>query len=88
MGISIPKASFPGIVEIRAELARIDRAISSARRITEDDWVPGAGVSSNKVTIGPCFTSVISPLILKSDNGSTSRFTDRETMEIFNMVYC
>ena len=28
------------------------------------------------------------PLILKSDNGSTSRFTDRETMEIFNMVYC
>ena len=28
------------------------------------------------------------PLILKSDNGFTSRFTDRETMEIFNMVYC
>ena len=65
-GISIPKASFPGIVEILAELARIDLAISSESLITEDDCVPGAGVSSNRVTIGPCFTSVISPLILKS----------------------
>ena len=37
LGISIPKASLPGIVEILAELARIDLAMSSERRITDDD---------------------------------------------------
>ena len=44
----------------------MDLAISSESLITVDDCVPGAGVSSKRVTIGPCLTSVISPLILKS----------------------
>ena len=40
--------------------------MSSDNLITLEDSVPGAGVNSNKVTIGPCLTSVICPLILKS----------------------
>ena len=67
-GISIPKASLPGIVEILADFALIDLAISSESLITVEDCVPGAGVSSKRVTIGPCFTSVILPFILKSSN--------------------
>ncbi len=56
------------MVEILADLARIDLAISSANLITVEDCVPGAGVNSNSVTIGPCLTSVIFPFTLKSDN--------------------
>ena len=40
----MPKASFPGIVDILAELDLIDLAISSESLITVDDCVPGAGV--------------------------------------------
>ena len=79
-GISIPIASFPGIVEILVDLALIDLAISSDKRITLDDRVPGAGVNSNKVTIGPCLTFVISPLILKS-------FRTFASNEVFNSAF-
>ena len=79
-GISIPIASFPGIVDILVDFALIDLAMSSDRRITLDDRVPGAGVNTNNVTIGPCLTSVISPLILKS-------FRTFASKEVFNSAF-
>ena len=55
----MPKASLPGIVEILAEIALIDLAISSVLLMTLDVKVPGAGFNSKSVTIGPCLTSII-----------------------------
>ena len=39
-------AFLPGITATRAEIALIERAMSSASEITRDDLVPGAGSSS------------------------------------------
>ena len=79
-GISIPIASLPGIVDILVDLALIDLAISSDNLITLEDKVPGAGVSSKRVTIGPCLTSVICPLILKSLKTPANK-------EVFNSAF-
>ncbi len=45
-GSSMPMAFLPGITATRAEIALIERAMSSARPITRDDLMPGAGSSS------------------------------------------
>ena len=54
--------------------------MSSDNLITLDDKVPGAGVNSKSVTIGPCLTSVICPLILKS-------FKTPDNKDVFNSVF-
>ena len=45
-GNSIPITLRPGTTATRTDRALIDRAISSARLITRDDFTPGAGSSS------------------------------------------
>jgi hypothetical protein len=51
-GSSMPMALRPGRPR-RAPTALIERAISSARPITREDLMPGAGSSSYSVTTGP-----------------------------------
>ncbi len=46
--------------------------MSSASEITRDDFVPGAGSSSYKVTTGPGQAWTISPLTLKSSSTPSS----------------
>ena len=46
LGSSIPIAFRPCTTATRAEIALIDRAISSARPMTLDDLIPGAGSNS------------------------------------------
>jgi hypothetical protein len=45
-GNSIPMALRPCTTATRAETADIERAMSSARPITREDFTPGAGSSS------------------------------------------
>ena len=45
-GSSMPMALRPGTTATRAEIALIERAMSSARPMTRDDLMPGAGSSS------------------------------------------
>ena len=59
---------FPGITAILADVELIDLEISSASDITLDDFTPGAGSNSYKVTKGPGLTLIIFPLIPKSLN--------------------
>ena len=54
-------------------IALIERAMSSARPITRDDLMPGAGSSSYRVTTGPGRTWMISPLTPKSSSTLSSR---------------
>ena len=61
-GSSIPMAFLPGTTAIRALIALMERATSSASAITREDFTPGAGSSSNRVTTGPGRTCVIRPL--------------------------
>ena len=42
----MPMAFLPGMTATRAEMALIERAMSSARPMTRDDLMPGAGSSS------------------------------------------
>ena len=72
-GSSIPMAFLPGTTATRAEIALIDRAISSAREITRDDLTPGAGSISNKVITGPGRTSLIRPRTPNSFSTSVRR---------------
>ena len=67
-GNSIPIEFFPGTTATRTETALIDRAMSSARSITLLVLIPGAGLSSYNVTIGPGLTFTISPSTAKSLN--------------------
>ena len=46
LGSSMPMALRPGTTATRAATALIERAMSSARPITREDLVPGAGSSS------------------------------------------
>src|SRR5579872_7052738 len=68
----MPMALRPGTTATRAERALIDRAISSARPITRDDLMPGAGSSSYKVTTGPGLALTISPRTPKSPSTPSS----------------
>ena len=63
----------PGTMAARAEVTLSERAMSSARATTRDDFVPRAGSSSNSVTTGPGLISRTSPLIEKSASTSSSR---------------
>ena len=45
-GSSMPITFRPGTTATRAESALIERAISSERLMTRDDFIPGAGSSS------------------------------------------
>src|ERR1700759_620769 len=49
----MPMALRPGTTATRADSALIERAMSSARPMTRDDLMPGAGSSSYSVTTGP-----------------------------------
>ena len=78
-GISIPIASF----QVSLIFLWTLRSLTLLCRQTAnylDDRVPGAGVNTNNVTIGPCLTSVISPLILKS-------FRTFASKEVFNSAF-
>ena len=72
LGSSMPMTFLPDTTATRAEIALIERAMSSARFMTRDDFVPGAGSSSYKVTTGPGRTLVISPLTPKSSRTDSS----------------
>ena len=58
----------PGIVETRADVELVLRAISSDRFIIFETLTPGAGSNSYKLTTGPLFIFVILPSIPKSNN--------------------
>ena len=49
----MPMALRPETTATRAESALMERAMSSARLMTRDDLMPGAGSSSYSVTTGP-----------------------------------
>ena len=74
----------PGTTATRADIADIERAMSSARPITRDDLMPGAGSSSYRVTTGPGRTFMISPLTPKSSSTPSSRraFCSSASVEI------
>ena len=48
----MPMALRPGTTATRADSALIERAMSSARPMTREDLMPGAGSSSYSVTTG------------------------------------
>ena len=79
----MPMALRPATTATRADTALIERAISSARPITRDDLMPGAGSSSYKVTTGPGRASTISPLTPKSSStlSSDSAFSSISSVE-------
>src|SRR5215831_15372584 len=62
----MPMALRPGTTATRADSALIERAMSSARPMTRDDLMPGAGSSSYSVTTGPGLALTISPRTPKS----------------------
>ena len=54
-----PRASLPGMgASMRTLMAARLRAISSASEVMRLTLMPGAGLSSNRVTAGPCATPV------------------------------
>ena len=71
-GSSMPITLRPGTTATRTDTALMERAISSARPITRDDLVPGAGSSSYRVTTGPGWTFWISPRTPKSASTPSS----------------
>src|ERR1700675_86097 len=68
----MPMALRPGTTATRADNALIERAISSARPMTRDDLMPGAGSSSYSVTTGPGLALTISPRTPKSPSTPSS----------------
>src|SRR5215471_20875857 len=68
----MPMALRPATTATRADIALIERAISSARPITRDDLMPGAGSSSYSVTTGPGLALTISPRTPKSPSTPSS----------------
>ena len=81
LGSSMPIALRPGTTATRAAVVLIERAISSARLITREDFTPGAGSNSYRVTTGPGRTWTISPLTPKSVSTpcSSTAFWRRES---------
>ena len=81
----MPIALRPCTTATRAAIADIERAISSARPITRDDLMPGAGSNSYNVTTGPGRTLTISPLTPKSSSTPSRRraFCSRDSGESF-----
>ena len=73
----------PATTATRADTALIERAMSSARPITRDDLMPGAGSSSYSVTTGPGRALMISPLTPKSSStlSSDSAFSSISSVE-------
>src|SRR5216117_4420450 len=68
----MPMALRPGTTATRADSALIERAMSSARPMTRDDLMPGAGSSSYSVTTGPGLALTISPRTPKSPSTLSS----------------
>src|SRR5665213_1872851 len=68
----MPMALRPGTTATRAESALIERAMSSARPMTREDLMPGAGSSSYNVTTGPGCALTISPRTPKSPSTPSS----------------
>src|SRR5258708_11781698 len=68
----MPMALRPGTTATRADSALIERAMSSARPMTRDDLMPGAGSSSYSVTTGPGLALTISPRTPKSPSTPSS----------------
>src|ERR1700749_792087 len=62
----------PATTATRADNALIERAMSSARPMTRDDLMPGAGSSSYNVTTGPGLALTISPRTPKSPSTPSS----------------
>ena len=56
-----PIALRPGMTATRQLSALMERAMSSARPMTREDFTPGAGSSSNSVTTGPGRAETMSP---------------------------
>ena len=72
-GSSMPITFLPGTTATRTDTELMERAMSSARLITRDDFVPGAGSSSYNVTTGPGRTLTIRPRTPKSSSTDSSR---------------
>ncbi|PWC78740.1 hypothetical protein TSH64_32060 [Azospirillum sp. TSH64] len=72
LGNSTPMTLRPGTTATRTDTALIERAMSSARPMTREDLVPGAGSSSYRVTTGPGWTFWISPRTPKSPSTPSS----------------
>src|ERR1700722_3724671 len=68
----MPMALRPGTTATRADSALIERAMSSARPMTRDDLMPGAGSSSYSVTTGPGRALTLSPRTPKSPSTPSS----------------
>ena len=87
-GNSIPMTLRPGTTATRADMADMERAISSAKPMTREDFVPGAGSNSYSVTTGPGRTLIISPFTPKSSRTPSSRraFCSRESSEIATIL--
>ena len=66
-GISIPSVFLPGIMDTLAEIELVFLAISSARFIIFETFIPGAGSNSYKFTTGPLLIFLICPSIPKSN---------------------
>ena len=62
----MPTVFFPGIVAIRADSELVLRAISSAKLIIFETFIPGAGSNSFKLTTGPWLIFIILPSTPKS----------------------
>ena len=72
LGSSMPMTLRPGTTATRAEMALIERAMSSARPMTRLALMPGAGSSSYMVTTGPGRTSTMRPFTPKSSSTDSS----------------
>ena len=68
----MPMALRPETTATRADTALIERAMSSAKPMTRDDLMPGAGSSSYSVTTGPGCALMISPRTPKSPSTLSS----------------
>ena len=68
----MPMTLRPDTTATRAESALMERAMSSARLITREDLMPGAGSSSYSVTTGPGRALMISPRTPKSASTPSS----------------
>ena len=82
----MPMALRPDTTATRADTALIERAMSSARPMTREDLMPGAGSSSYSVTTGPGCALMISPRTPKSPSTLSSAVALASMMSFDSVV--
>ena len=89
LGISIPMVFFPGIVATLVETELVFLAISSAKLIIFETFIPEAGSNSFNVTTGPQLTLLILPSTPKSSNifSKNSEFLVNSASLIFFLFF-